>query len=70
MLSIIMGVLKSQKAPSAKRCIKTLRNAFTHLPLPSQKALSAKRCIKTKNLCNIHAVVFFLSESTERHKVH
>ena len=39
----------SQKAPSAKRCIKTSRTKPTRIPskTPSQKAPSAKRCIKT-----------------------
>ena len=39
-----------QKAPSAKRCIKTCsssRSTSSHSP-PCQKALSAKRCIKTR----------------------
>ena len=37
-----------QKAPSAKRCIKTLDLIReTHRVPPGQKAPSAKRCIKT-----------------------
>ncbi len=40
----------SQKAPSAKRCIKTRGSSSTMIGLdrPGQKAPSAKRCIKTK----------------------
>ena len=39
----------SQKAPSAKRCIKTLPKAIPFNPEhESQKAPSAKRCIKTR----------------------
>ena len=37
----------SQKAPSAKRCIKTAWRLHQVAPSPSQKAPSAKRCIKT-----------------------
>ena len=38
----------SQKAPSAKRCIKTrVCFLFDDIGQPSQKAPSAKRCIKT-----------------------
>ena len=41
-------VIPSQKAPSAKRCIKTARiNASASASSVSQKAPSAKRCIKT-----------------------
>ena len=39
----------SQKAPSAKRCIKTLAALFALTSSVSQKAPSAKRCIKTSN---------------------
>ena len=40
---------KSQKALSAKRCIKTAANVVMAVcAVLSQKALSAKRCIKTK----------------------
>ena len=61
-----------QKAPSAKRCIKThaVQSGFTVLLRECQKAPSAKRCIKT-NLCNLSAIKpFDKSESTERQKVH
>ena len=41
-------VMPCQKAPSAKRCIKTDPHIAGHFPLPMrQKAPSAKRCIKT-----------------------
>ena len=36
-----------QKAPSAKRCIKTIDEAADAPELVGQKAPSAKRCIKT-----------------------
>ena len=36
----------SQKAPSAKRCIKTLRRMSVQTDCTGQKAPSAKRCIK------------------------
>ena len=44
-----MGVdVLCQKAPSAKRCIKTISQLPARRPgLHSQKARSAKRCIKT-----------------------
>ncbi|EJN51359.1 hypothetical protein HMPREF1138_0843 [Actinomyces sp. ICM58] len=40
---------RRQKAPSAKRCIKTVMPAVegTTTVVPGQKAPSAKRCIKT-----------------------
>ena len=41
--------LSCQKAPSAKRCIKTQPQPYRHrFPCRSQKAPSAKRCIKTR----------------------
>ena len=43
---------RSQKAPSAKRCIKTCGNPmYGYFSIPSQKAPSAKRCIKTWLQC-------------------
>ena len=39
--------LDGQKAPSAKRCIKTGRSGSRGRCAPCQKAPSAKRCIKT-----------------------
>ena len=59
-----------QKAPSAKRCIKTI--TFCVDPDPSldrQKAPSAKRCIKTR-LAEATRSSAPPSESTERQKVH
>ena len=38
---------RRQKAPSAKRCIKTPKDTRKGLGFESQKAPSAKRCIKT-----------------------
>ena len=62
----------SQKAPSAKRCIKTFSLQMSSgMQFPGQKAPSAKRCIKTANSTAkqpSHRVS--LSESTERQKVH
>ena len=47
---------KSQKAPSAKRCIKTSRPVLRTQPIQiRQKAPSAKRCIKTPVLRPLHA---------------
>ena len=44
-------VIGGQKAPSAKRCIKTFAtSAWTSLSCPCQKAPSAKRCIKTRTV--------------------
>ena len=41
-------MIRSQKAPSAKRCIKThVLNTWHMFSVSSQKAPSAKRCIKT-----------------------
>ncbi len=60
-----------QKAPSAKRCIKTVDlHALEPEIVHRQKATSAKRCIKT--LVFLHAIRHRLdqSESTERQKVH
>ena len=62
--------LAGQKAPSAKRCIKTSAFPSTRRTGPRQKAPSAKRCIKTiapDSAGGPHASV---SESTERQKVH
>ena len=39
--------LPDQKAPSAKRCIKTKDQKLPGFPRLRQKAPSAKRCIKT-----------------------
>ena len=61
----------SQKAPSAKRCIKTWPSYhyFIGKPIKSQKAPSAKRCIKTiRDITSRNLGVE--SESTERQKVH
>ena len=62
--------LHGQKAPSAKRCIKT-ENLVSHSHvLIRQKAQSAKRCIKTVAFAwSCMALVAWL-ESTERQKVH
>ena len=60
-----------QKAPSAKRCIKTLTNELFQVePPPSQKAPSAKRCIKTQFHLRVGRDIREMSESTERQKVH
>ena len=60
----------SQKAPSAKRCIKTPADRdVPGVVLRGQKAPSAKRCIKTREACRLDDLVS-LSESTERQKVH
>ena len=59
-----------QKAPSAKRCIKTLSvDVLAHGVSPGQKAPSAKRCIKTAQSWGEEALCV-MSESTERQKVH
>ena len=47
-----MCFLSGQKAPSAKRCIKTACFPSFSGPCGSQKAPSAKRCIKTAILRN------------------
>ena len=44
---VVTVAYSSQKAPSAKRCIKTALGITTCTPAPCQKAPSAKRCIKT-----------------------
>ena len=58
-----------QKAPSAKRCIKTPETKAEEASEECQKAPSAKRCIKTHLNAGIKAVDDE-SESTERQKVH
>ena len=61
----------SQKAPSAKRCIKTLGAFPPQCERPGgQKAPSAKRCIKTALSEYLDFDVLAASESTERQKVH
>ena len=61
----------SQKAPSAKRCIKTLVSVRPQRKRTgSQKAPSAKRCIKTPFAVSLAVVIIYVSESTERQKVH
>ena len=63
-------VLYCQKAPSAKRCIKTEGvHALTDQLDERQKAPSAKRCIKTYGQ-RLHVTALVESESTERQKVH
>ena len=62
---------KGQKAPSAKRCIKTnnclsCQGTFSFC----QKASSAKRCIKTPGTGVPDLDFGIQSESTERQKVH
>ena len=51
-------LILSQKAPSAKRCIKTscLFSVMT-ISVPGQKAPSAKRCIKTAALRRAVAMI-------------
>ena len=60
-----------QKAPSAKRCIKTTGRAFV-MPviMVCQKAPSAKRCIKTGRRRRASEWRSRASESTERQTVH
>ena len=62
--------MPGQKAPSAKRCIKTpVTPRLLIADGLRQKAPSAKRCIKTA--MNIRAGMDAVkSESTERQKVH
>ena len=60
----------SQKAPSAKRCIKTLSSTGLSTKVVCHKAPSAKRCIKTQMNIGIFGVSFGSSESTERQTVH
>ena len=62
----------SQKAPSAKRCIKTAlgSNSCRGRESSCQKAPSAKRCIKTLVLRVSEGFQDGGSESTERQKVH
>ena len=61
----------SQKAPSAKRCIKTCSCVpLWPWALLRQKAPSAKRCIKTNMRADCEAIASSWSESTERQKVH
>ncbi|ERH26218.1 hypothetical protein HMPREF1980_01631 [Actinomyces sp. oral taxon 172 str. F0311] len=60
-----------QKAPSAKRCIKThVLNTWHMFSVSGQKAPSAKRCIKTRAYSSSMGVPDERSESTERQKVH
>ena len=65
------GVLEDgQKAPSAKRCIKTGINSTEGLfGSHGQKAPSAKRCIKTQDRVTSPRLGV-LSERTERQMVH
>ena len=58
-----------QKAPSAKRCIKTASYRLVEEATSSQKAPSAKRCIKTAHTRAVYHTCY-TSESTERQKVH
>ena len=58
-----------QKAPSAKRCIKTHPPTCAATMRSGQKAPSAKRCIKTRRGLIVEDAVGE-SESTERQKVH
>ena len=65
------GDVGGQKAPSAKRCIKTgLPHDFPCGLVVGQKAPSAKRCIKTKGIALARGDANIVSESTERQKVH
>ena len=68
--TVLLHVLPCQKAPSAKRCIKTLPlNLVERFVELSQKAPSAKRCIKTSaEYVTLNAA--YESERTERQKVH
>ena len=60
-----------QKAPSAKRCIKTQgEEEFLVLDVAGQKAPSAKRRIKTGSTSLPRPTRCLRSESTERQKVH
>ena len=60
-----------QKAPSAKRCIKTRRAEYSVIMrLPRQKAPSAKRRIKTPSCRSSPRGPSPTSESAERQKVH
>ena len=60
-----------QKAPSAKRCIKTNIIPFcSKNQMLSQKAPSAKRCIKTFITVLLAREDLVMSEGTERQKVH
>ena len=60
-----------QKAPSAKRCIKTWGDRDGQAWAGArQKAPSAKRCIKTAEGQLVQVDPVELSESTERQKVH
>ena len=63
-------VPQRQIAPSAKRCIKTQKNWLSEYWLFGQKAQSAKRCIKTRARLALAVWTVYLSESTERQKVH
>ena len=47
-----------QKAPSAKRCIKTNQRRTQHVAGHRQKAPSAKRCIKTPSMSSPHGWLF------------
>ena len=65
-----VNVAAGQKAPSAKRCIKTCWSGCYRVGQPSsQKAPSAKRCIKTCR-SRTGTCIRGASESTERQKVH
>ena len=60
-----------QKAPSAKRCIKTrINERVVFAREVRQKAPSAKRCIKTPTIPVLRLTDAAPSESTERQKVH
>ena len=64
-------LLMCQKAPSAKRCIKTdAQKKIIELLFAGQKAPSAKRCIKTFQERRVRELRGKASESTERQKVH
>ena len=66
-----IALMIGQKAPSAKRCIKTGRTpAPESASAGSQKAPSAKRCIKTRLNVDVERGHFWPSESTERQTVH
>ena len=70
-LHLRCGLVTCQKAPSAKRCIKTSERGVLSPRSPgSQKAPSAKRCIKTFRCGHRARLRGWRSESTERQKVH
>ena len=64
-------MLASQKAPSAKRCIKTANMGVTGAKRmrPVRKHRAPKGALRLKN-CGVNIDCETVSESTERQKVH